>query len=327
MLLLGTALTVATVVSTWVATTQVGRLRPALRVWGDSISPLFLNPWGTLQEWESTAFNSSHPPHPDNCSTCLFASGKDGSPVLVGQKLPHTNYSHIKLLLLSEDSRTVVMDPSHSKHAFRWFWSQLRNVSAVALLVMLAWISISPLGSRLRHYHPVMNETTMADGTSTIDDKRNNMVVDAHVDYEPKKTSLVWLAASLFRGRQSERCPNAWWEQHSDKKRLDEPFVTKNGTVEGESRDIDESGSSTARMDEDETLEEDHERNVLDLENKIEQRLTDAALEQKRIALIKEKDLEIESLRKKLDFTTGKFRDFQKEHEECRTGNALHKTN
>lgn len=319
MFLLGTALTVATVVSTWVATTQVGRLRPALHVWGDSISPLFLNPWGTLQEWESTAFNSSHPPHPDNCSTCLFASGKDGSPVLVGQKLPHTNYSHIRLLLLPEDSRTVVMDPSHSKHAFRWLWSQLRIVSAVALIVMLAWIFISQLRARLRHIHPAMNETTMADGTSTIDDKRNKMV-----DNEPRKTSLEWLAALLLRGRQNLHLK---WEQHSDNKRLDEMFVTKNEAVEGESRDIDGSGSSAARMDEDEALEEDHERKVLDLENKIEQRLTDAALEQTRIALIKEKDVEIESLRKKLDFTTGKFRDFQKEHEECRTGNALHKTN
>jgi len=79
-------------------------------------------------------------------------------------------------------------------------------------------------------------------------------------------------------------------------------------------------------MDEDEAFGADNHGKVLNLESETERSLTDAALQQTRIALIKEKDLEIGTLRKKLDITAGNFRDFQKEHEECRTKNALHQT-
>lgn len=322
MLLLGAALTVAAAISTWIATAHEDRVRLAFHAWGDSISSLLVPFPRILQARGLRTFNDSHPPHPDNFSTCLFASGKDGSPVLVRQKLPQTNYSQFKLLLLPEDSRTLEMDPLLPRNGFRWCRSPSWNLSAVAIVAIVAWILCSALETHLKDRHPAKKCNTLADAAQTIDNKDNHLGVDAH-ENERKKTLSEWFTAILLRGHQML---HFGWESLSDNERLDRLHATNSEAVEGQPRPNDEEENDTAWMNKDEVFEADHDKNVLDLENEIERSLTDAALQQKRIALIKEKDVEIESLRKKLDFTTGKFRDFQREHEECRTRNALRET-
>lgn len=323
MFLLGAAITVAAGISTWIVTAQEDRVRLALHVWGDTIPSLLLPSQRNVQEWGLTFVNNPHPPHPDNCSTCLFASRRDGSPVLVGQKLPHTNYSHFKLLLLPEDSRKPAIDPSISRHGFRRFLRPLWTFSAIAIVVIVAFILFSLLEIHLRHRQTVISGTTSVDAPSTINDKGIDLVVDSQENHERKKTLLEWFAALL-----PTCCRNLYHKRvyHPDNKRLDKSYATEGETMEGQFRPNGEEEHEIAWMDEDEAFEADHNKNVLELENEIERSLADTAVQQKRIALIKEKDIEIESLRKKLDFTTGKFRKFQREREECRTRHAPNET-
>jgi len=241
--------------------------------------------------------------------------------VLVGQKLPHTNYSHFKLLLVPENSRILATDPSSLRIGSRWFWSTLWAILIAAISAIVAWGLLSLRETHLRHGRLVVNGATPVDAASVNKDKGNDSVVGQQENHEHEKTFSEWLAASLLRGHLNVLLR---WEPISGSKSFDNPFATDDQTVEGRPQANDRKDNDTAWIERDEVFEADHEKNVSDLENVIERSLTNAALQQKRIALTKEKDVEIESLRRKLDFTTGKFREFQREHEECRTRNSLH---
>lgn len=305
MLLLGTALTVAAVMSTWIVVAPEHRVRLALHIWGDSISSLFSLSWRASQEQEATHFNNIESSQPNNCSICLFALGEDGSLVLVGQKLPHMNYSHTRLLLLPEDPRTFTIRSSLSNTIFRWYWRLPRTTSVVAIVEMIAIISYW-LGPRSSHRCPVMDRIITADAASTVNGKASNLAIVLRVYHGRMETLSEWIAVLLRKGYQTL---SVGWKNHS----YDRP---RNGEEEHDAAGVNKDG----------VFEADHERDVLAMEIEIERFLTEAALQQKRIAVMKAQDVVIEGLRTKLDFTMGRFREFQKEHERCRTRNVRHET-
>lgn len=296
MYLLGFTITTAVVVSTWIAVGQ-----KALHYWDDS--SIWMSPKAPLQEWDYTSFNETNPPHPENCTTCLFATGTDDSPVMVGLKVPQIQYSQFKLLLLSPNSHAVISDISSTEQGLARFLRHPRMVQAIGFGEVVAVILGFWLQYSFYQRHSV---------------KSRNITNANEQELRIFGCNLTeWLPGSVF---QSWQRPALEREQHSDTTLPIRDLQTAEDNSVGpeHSATLGDTPSKSEGGDL-EDLKADPDQHTVRLDSEIERSLTDIAEAQKEVDLIKDN----ESLRKKLAFTTSKLREKQKEIEELRARNAL----